>query len=420
MASDRGIWWRIAFRNLGRHRRRTAITAAALAVGFVASVLLIGLSDGITWEMVENGTRVITGQVQVNDSEFIEDRSLYHTLGGADGVDVENLLAAAESDPLVEAAAPRVYGGGLLSSGEETIAGVLMGIDVERESRVTILLNGLRDGDLPTPGANEVLVGAEAARQLGIDVGDELVVVAPAADGSLGNDLFTVSGIFYTGLVALDRTHALLPIGDLQFLLALDSDRIHEVALRVPDVWASPDAARNLGSSVADLPGVEVRSWTEFRAELREYAVLAETFNGVIAAIVFGMAIFGVANTMLMATYERRREFAVVRALGTSPVRVAWTVVLEGLILGVMSLVLGALLAAPLMIWFHNAPPDLSSVFGDFTMQGALVRPILTVRYSVDGPVWAGSALLVTSLIAALYPAFRAVRVPPADALSGR
>jgi ABC-type lipoprotein release transport system permease subunit len=259
------------------------------------------------------------------------------------------------------------------------------------------------------------------ARQLGVEVGSEIILVAPAADGSLGNDLFTLVGIIRTGLTAMDATHGYLPVADLQHLLALEPTRIHEVALRVTGPWDAPAAAEALTASLGDRFGpLAVEPWTEFRAELREYAILAESFNGVIVVIVFGMAVFGVANTMLMATYERRREFAVVRALGTPSRNVALTVVLEGLTLGIVSLAVGALVAFPLMVWWHNSPPDLGSIFGDFTMAGSLVRPILRVDYSTDGPVLSAIALLLTGVLAAAYPALRAVRIPPADALSGR
>ena len=150
------------------------------------------------------------------------------------------------------------------------------------------------------------------------------------------------------------------------------------------------------------------------------YAQLAGAANGIIIAIVFAMAVFGVANTMVMGTYERRREFAVVRALGTAPGGVARTVLYEGVILGCLALLVGALLTAPVLYWWHEAPPDLSALFGDFTTAGALIHPVLVVEYSVQAPILAAVALLVTAVVAALYPAVRAARVPPADALANR
>jgi ABC-type lipoprotein release transport system permease subunit len=253
-----------------------------------------------------------------------------------------------------------------------------------------------------------------------VEPGSELVLVAPAADGSLGNDLYTVSGIFRTGLSGLDASYVLVRLEDGQRLLALDPGRVHEIVVRASAAWE----AANVAEALAELAEPEVPlaaiPWTEFRAELREYAQLAESGNVIILVIVFGMAVFGVANTMLMATAERRREFAVVRALGTRPANVAGTVLREGIVLGALSLGVGLLVALPLSFWWAAHPPNLAQWFGDFTMAGSLVEPILRVKVTTTGPLLSGGALLLTALLASVYPAFRSGRVPPADALADR
>ncbi|MCK5650418.1 MAG: ABC transporter permease [Gemmatimonadetes bacterium] len=418
---NEGVWWLIAWRNLWRNRRRTLITAGALAFGFMASVLMIGLADGMVQQMISNATEIVTGQVQIHSVEYLPERSLYETIGGREGVDVAALLDEVTRSPGVTAAAPRVYGGGLVSAGSETVGSALMGIDVVLEPEVSRLLGTLEQGSLPSANGYELLIGAEMARRLEVGVGAEVVVVAPAADGSLGNDLFTVAGIFRTGIVALDGAYAILPLGVFQELVYLDPGRIHEIAVTVDDTWAADGIALGIQDRIAQGSGqVTVRSWTEFRAELRDYIALAESFYVIIIIIIFVMVLFGVANTMLMGTFERRREFAVVRALGTGPGSVAKTVVYEGVVLGIVSLVMGLIITIPVMMWLHNAPPDLSRFYGDFTMAGALIRPVMTVEYSLYGAIATGIALLVTSILAALYPAVRAVQVPPADALADR
>jgi ABC-type lipoprotein release transport system permease subunit len=150
-----------------------------------------------------------------------------------------------------------------------------------------------------------------------------------------------------------------------------------------------------------------------------EYAQLVEAWYFIVILIVFAIAVFGVANTMLMTTFERRREFAVMLALGTGPGAVLLSVIAEAIALGFLSLLVGAAITFPIMFWWHNAPPDLSWIYGEFTMFGALMRPTLRVEYNFPMAVWAAVALLVTALVSALYPAARASRVPPADTLSG-
>ena len=145
-------WWRIGWRNLWRSRRRTAITAGALALGFLAATVMIGLSEGIVAQMIENGTELVTGQVQAHDAGYKPERSLYHTIGGQRGVDVERLIGLVARHPDVDGATPRVYAGGLVSSGSETSAAILLGVDLDREPGVSRILEGLREGRLPRRG----------------------------------------------------------------------------------------------------------------------------------------------------------------------------------------------------------------------------------------------------------------------------
>ena len=419
--SDRWIWWRLAWRNLWRNRKRTLITASALSFGYLSSVTMIGIWEGMLSDMIETGTNLVTGQLQIHAPDYYPERSMYATLGGREGIDVDALIRLTRETPGVVGASPRVYGGGLVSSGTETVAGMLVGVDPAREVEVTRLLSLQLEGRAPRAGEREILIGRDMADLLNVEFGDEVVLVAPAADGSLGNDLYRVSGVFDTGLATLDGSFGILPITSLQELLAMPEDRIHEVAVAVEDPWT----AAALGDSVAAALGsgglgypVLPRPWTVFRAELAAYAELAGAVNGIIVGIIFVMAVFGVANTMLLGTFERRREFAVVRALGTQASSVAVTVMYEGLIMGIVALAAGALLSVPVLYWLHNYPPDLSSLFGDISMAGAVMRPVLRADYSLGGSLASAIALLLTSILSALYPAYRAVKILPADALA--
>jgi len=413
-------WSRIGMRNLARHPKRTLLTAMGLAVGFFMSVVLVGWSQGLVNQMVENSTSLLGGQLEIHDAEFLPERSLYDTIGGRDGVDLDQLLTRATSDVRVVAAAPRVYAGGLVSSGNSTVAGMLMGVDPEREVALSRFLDVLTAGRLPRAGQNELVVGTEMARQLEAEIGGELVVVAPAADGSMGNDLFTLVGTYRTGLGEIDSAFAVLPVEDLQALVVLSAGRVHEIAVSTQDPWVAEEVAAAVTTAVdGEVLEAEVVPWTELNPALVEYAELASSMYGLILVIVFGLAIFGVANTMLMATYERRREFAVMLAVGTTPRGVVLSVLYEALALGLFALVLGVVVTGPVMIWWHNAPPDLTGLVGEIEMMGSVVSLTMQVEYDVNFAVLTAVALLATAVLAAFYPAVRASRVPPADILSG-
>ena len=413
------IWWRIAWRNLWRNRRRTTLTASALSFGFVGSVLMIGYMDGIAEELVSNGTRVATGQVQIHAEGYEPERSIHDTMGGREGLDVEALLAAVEAQEGVAGVAPRLYGGGLVSSGDETVGAVLMGVDPAREEGVSRFGQALLAGRMPGP--REIALGDDMAEAVAVEVGDEVVLVAPAADGSTGNDLFTVSGIFSVGVGAFDDSYALLEMASLAELMAMDPGRIHEVAISVERIREpAPAAERVAEAAAAASPGLLTEPWTVFQDQLYFIVNYVRSMNAWVAAFIFGMAVFGVANAMLLATFERRREFAVARALGTSGGAIARIVVYEGILLGLISLAAGVVLAGPIMVLIHENPIDISAFVGTYSFAGSAVRPQLTVEYSWLGPLVSGIALVGTGIVSALLPAWRAVRVPPADALADR
>ena len=413
-------WLRIGWRNLGRHPKRTVITAIGLAVGYFAVVFIVGWAEGIAAEMVENATGLVSGQIEIQANEYRPERSLYETIGGREGTDIGALLQAVSADPTVVAVAPRVYAGGLISSGDATSAGMLMGIDPVLELALSRFLDELQVGRLPIPGRNELLIGEEMARQLVVEVGDEVVVVAPGADGSMGNDLFQIVGTFRTGLAEIDTSFGVLPVADLQALIVLDPGRVHEVVVSTADPWIAEATAVRLAGLLTPMGlDIEVAPWTELRPEMVEYVSLIDSFYLIIIGVVFVVAIFGVANTMLMATFERRREFAVMLAIGATPLKVVLAVLHEAVVMGLLSLVIGSGITIPIMVWWHNAPPDMSWLYGELTAFGTLMRPTLRVEYNFAVWIQAGLALLLTALLAALYPAVRAARVPPADTLSG-
>ena len=413
-------WLRIGWRNLARNPKRTGITASGLAVGYFAVVFMAGWSGGIVDELIDNGTSLVSGQIEVHDAGYRPERNLHDTIGGRDGVDVGLLLQRIESDPAVTAAAPRAYAGALIGSGDSTAAGVLMGVVPDRETAVSRFLDRLAEGRLPRAGSRELVVGEEMARQLGAAVGDEIVLVAPGADGSIANDLYTLAGVFRTGLVAFDTAFVVMPLADLQLLVVLDRARIHEIAAATVNPKAAEAAALRLAESVGDIdPAIAVAPWSELKPLIVDYVGLVEGAYWIILVIVFTVAVFGVANTMLMATFERRREFAVIVALGATPRSIVGAVLSESVAIGVLSLAAGAALALPLMAWWHNAPPSLEWLYGNTSMGGVLLTPSLRVAYDPEAWIWASVALLLTALVAALYPAVRAARTPPADTLSG-
>lgn len=408
----------IAWRNLWRKPRRTLITMAAIAFGYTMLLLFACQLEGLSQQMIESGTRLGLSHIQVHAPGYYPDRSIYKTLGEREGTDVSQLLAVITSDPRVRTASPRVYGYGLVSSAAQSAGAEILGVVPSQEQRITALHTRVVGGSYLTEQMPKgVVVGEKLANSIGAGVGSEVILVTQAADGSMGNDLYTVVGIFRTGLEAMDRGLVLMPLSSLQELLSLAPGRIHEVGVTTSNLAEATAVASALEVQLSKTLPVRVRAWPELSPELADFVRLNRGTTSIIFFIVFLVAVIGVMNTMLMAVFERTRELGVLMALGVRPIQVVGLILAEAGGLVVVSLVLGGGIGAPLLWYLQAHGLDLRSLVGEISMGGAVVNPLWYGRQ--DFPTYGRAALGLAgvALVSALYPALRAARFRPVEAI---
>jgi|SRR5579872_615561 len=410
---------KLAWRNLWRNYRRTFITMAAIAFGYVMLMFVACLMAGLRWQMIENGTRLLLSQVQVHDPGYYPNRPIQKTIGGENGTNVPALLSAITADPRVEAAAPRVYGYGMASAGDRSYGVELLGVDPARERRVTALHSQMVAGTyLSEAMLKKVVVGDKLASTIGVRTGSEIVLLAQAADGSMGNDLYTVGGIFHSGLDDMDRSLVLMPLSSLQDLLNLPHGRIHEVGVKLYDIDGATAVATDLAARLGKTLSVRVMPWPELAPDLADYVQFNRGVTFVLFFIFFLVAVIGIMNTMLMAVFERTRELGMLMALGMRPAQVIGLIVAEAAGLACASLILGGAIGAPLLWYLQAHGLDLGGKTGGVvTIAGVVVGRLWYGRQ--DFPVYAQAAigLSITALLSALYPAWRAAHFRPTEAM---
>jgi ABC-type lipoprotein release transport system permease subunit len=238
-----------------------------------------------------------------------------------------------------------------------------------------------------------------------------------AVDGSMGNDLYTVVGIVHTGQEAIDRGRVLMSLPASQELLSLVPTRIHEVGVLLFDAGEATTVARALEALVNKNLPVQVRAWPELSPELAEYVRLNQSGTAVLAFIVFLVAMIGVMNTMLMAVFERTRELGVLMALGMRPALVVGLVLIEAGSLVLASLIFGGTLGAPLLWYLQIHGLDLRRVIGELSIVGVSVDPLWYGRQDFAAYGRTALGLIVAALFSALYPAVRASRFRPVEAM---
>jgi ABC-type lipoprotein release transport system permease subunit len=262
-----------------------------------------------------------------------------------------------------------------------------------------------------------VVMGDKLATAIGVDVGSEIVLLTPAADGSNGNDLYTITGLFHTGLDDMDRGLVLMPLSSLQELLRLPAGRIHEVGIKLGDITTAQTSAAALGVQLGKTLSVQVRPWQELAPELADYVQFNRRVTYILFFIFFLSAPMAIVNTMLMSIIERTRELGVLMALGMRPAEVIVLIVMEAASLAGASLVLGAMLGAPILWYLQVHGLNLGGNRGAISLAGIVVGPLWYGRPDFAAYTQAALGLTLTALLAALYPALRAARFRPAEAL---
>jgi putative ABC transport system permease protein len=406
---------RIAWRNVGRGRLRSAIVVCAIAVGVSACVLLIAWSRGIFHQMADNAVRSRLGHLAVLAPGGIDDPDPARSLpdGG------RPVIEALEGRSGVRAA-PRLQGDGLVQSARSSGRVSILGVDPEREPFVSSVPAQLVEGTylVEAPASVRalppVVIGVALAERLRVDLGDKVVLHVP---GEAGIGAFRVRGLFQTASSEFDRSVAYLRLADAQHLLAAEG-RVTEVAVALERPSEAHAVQAWLRASLPlAWPGVEhvVLRWQEREPQLAELLELMSNISWILYAVVFIAMAFGIANVLLMAVYERTREFGVLRALGLKSGRLLALVMLESFVLTLVGVGAGLALGVPLVLWLGATGLDLSLFAEGLRAYGIGARIHFRIgAEDLVSPVWIATA---TALIAALWPAVRAARLNPAEAL---
>jgi ABC-type lipoprotein release transport system permease subunit len=412
-----GRLFQLAWRNLWRNRRRTLIAMAAIGLGYAMLLFVACLMAGLRQQMIESGTCLVLSDIEVHAPDYYPDRATYQTLGGQKGTDVSSLVAAIAADPRVQAASPRVYGYGLVSAAHQSAGAEILGVVPDQEQKITVLQTRIVKGSYLTEQLPKgVVMGDTLATTIGVEVGSEIVLLTQAADGSMGNGLYTVAGMFHTGLDAIDQGLVLMSLSSLQRLLRLPPGRIHEIGIKLHDITETTTAVALEGQLSKTLP-VRVRAWPELAPELADYVQFNRRVTFILFFIFFLLSVIGIVNTMLLAVIERTRELGMLMAVGMRPVQVVGLILAEAGGLTGASLVLGGALAVPLLWYLQVHGLNLGGNGGEVSLAGVVVGHLWYGRQDFTAYTQAALGLAVTALVSALYPALRAARLRPMEAL---
>jgi putative ABC transport system permease protein len=395
---------RMAFRNIFRQKRRTLFTGLSIGGGFALAVVFIGWADGSYDNIIEQFTSTRLGQVQIHAAGYLDKPTLYKTIS-----DVAAVGAVLDRTAGVESWTPRVYSAGLASVGDKSAGVRIIGIDPAREERTTHFDRMLTSGNaLPGPRAREAILGQGLAELLGARLGDDVVLLSQAADGSIAEDLFKLAGIVSTGDSLTDRTAFYLPLATAQDYLVLGS-RVQEIAVTVTSLRRVKAIAANVERALDD-PTLSVEPWQVFAKSFYDAMKADKAGMWVMLLVIVIIVGVGVLNTVLMSVLERRREYGLLKALGTKARRIVRLVLLEVLFLAVLFSAIGAGVGLGVNAYLSHH----GIKFGSGLTYGGMVFDTMKSEINVRSFTIPAVTVVVCAVLVSLIPALKASRTEPA------
>ncbi|WP_226989336.1 ABC transporter permease [Desulfuromonas sp. TF] len=403
---------RLAWKNLWRNRRRTLITLAAISMSVMLVQAFHNLSFGVYARMVDSGVRAGSGHIAVYRGDYVtsRDENLSYPPGEA---------AAVIGDiPGVEAVLPRLYLPGLAQSSRESRGIVVTGVDPRTELRISPFLAGLpADKMIRTADSRDAVLGARLLRELKIEEGSKFVITLQSRDGELVNELFRVRGVIDTGIREVDSSLIMVG-GERAAAMAGIPGEVHELAVILRRADDDAEVFPVIADVLKDRPELHPVPWEKAMPNLANAIKLDYASQKFIFVVILLIVTIGVVNTLLMSVMERLREFGVILALGASAAVLRRMVLAEALVLGAAAMTLGCILGSLATWYLVEVGIDLRAFVPETLEYGGVVfDPILRAAWDLAWMAQIALYVVALVLLASLYPAVKAGRTRPAEAM---
>jgi ABC-type lipoprotein release transport system permease subunit len=412
---------------------RSLIVMIAVTIGMIGGIFSSAVFKGMSDQRVKEAIKYETSHIQIHHPKFMENQELKYTLENP-----ERMVREITSMSQVQSVSRRMEIPVMIKSTATGTGVQLMGIDPDKEREVTAIYDAVYDStdlidqyDFEDPQRvsgflkdscgtyfgsktrwQQIVIGEELAKQLKVDVKSKVVVNLQTTDGNLSGGVFRVAGIYRITNSAFENTVAFVKNDALAGLTGLKSGSTHELAIRLKD-----DSELNpmMSQLEAKYPDLSIMSWKDIQPELgmiTEWLDVMLYFVMVIILLALG---FGIVNTMLMVVMERVKELGMLMAIGMNRLRVFTMIMLETIFLSLTGGVIGMALAALLVNYFGNAGISLKAFAQGFEAMG--YNPMLYPQIGTAFYFSITVLIILTAIVASIYPAIKALKMNPAEAL---
>jgi ABC-type lipoprotein release transport system permease subunit len=403
-----GAMSRLAWRNLWRNHRRTAIMLLAIAVGVWAMIFMTALMRGMVDQMIEDGIDALPGQVQVHHPAFRDDPSIDHRIPQPDAGKARDLQS-----PEVSGWTSRLRVPAMISSERNNRGVTLLGVDPQGEIALGFDPHSIIEGRfLESVDDNGLVVGAKLLERLETRLGKRVVVMSQDPENNIADRGFRIVGVYKAKLSSLEEAFIYGGLTTIQALLEVPGE-VSEIAVTGHD-YRDIDAVYRLVSGVYG-EGFETLPWMELETYLGMMLKMMDGFVLVWIIVIFLALSFGLANTLMMAVFERIREIGLMQALGMKPSAILYQILLESLMLLTLGLLAGNVLAVASILPVQDGI-DVSAVAEGMEMMGA--SSVLYPALKLKDLLMANTVVIVLGIMTSLLPAWRASQYRPVEAIA--
>ena len=403
----------MAWRNIWRNKRRTAITVFGMAFGILLSVVITGMSSGAYGEMIDYAAHLGSGHLSIEHEGYRDSPQPAHHVQTP-----PELLDDLRATPGVRHVVSRVSAAGLLSTAHGNAGAAILGIDPTRESTSTMpILEAEASGaTVNTLESGGVWLGAGLLENLESRRGNKVVLTFTDPNGEVVTRLARVTGVLETGAPSVDGGIAIIPLQDLRESLGYgDTDSTYEVVL-LEDHRESAAVAARISARLE--PPARALPWFMSQPELASFIAVDGSTGIIIQFIVLLLLSAGVFNTIFVSVIERRREFGILRAIGFSRAQIFRLVLAESAWLAALGGAVGALITVGPYLHLHEHGIDFSAMIQPGTeVSGVAMQPVLKVRLYPIQALRLMVVVVVATLVAGLVPAWSACKRTPAAVL---
>ncbi|MEX0944484.1 MAG: FtsX-like permease family protein [Balneolaceae bacterium] len=396
----------ISWRNIWRHPARSGVLMGAIIAGIWAGIFVSSWANGLIVQRIYRVIQEELTHVQIHHPDFLSEREPGMVLES-----VTELFDFLEKDERVRNFSARTLSDGMIQSPLASFGVQISGINRESETSTTLFHENLEEGEyLNSAVRNPVVLGRTLAEKLNVEIGNRIVLSFQDLENELISGSFNITGTFYTGQPKYDENRVFVRSEDLSNMIS-NNLVYHEIAIMLHDAEQSSEISKDLNREFDEL---SAEIWTELSPELRYMTGASESYSFYVMVVIMFALAFGILNTMLMAIFERMRELGMLMAIGMSKMRVFIMIMTESVILTLTGAVIGMLVAYGTINFYSERGIDLTSVGGDTLKEwgyDALVYPTVSVEEYVSITV----LVIATALLAAIYPAIKALRLNPGE-----